>query len=46
MSGNLYSLLARGFSADPTRHAFRPPGSSAVSYGELEILTARAAAGL
>ncbi|MCA6332569.1 MAG: AMP-binding protein, partial [Phenylobacterium sp.] len=46
MSGNLYSLLARGFPADPTRHAFRPPGSSAVSYGELEILTARAAAGL
>ena len=46
MSGNLYSLLASGFPGDRTRHAFRQPGAPAVSYGELEILTARAAAGL
>ena len=46
MSDNLYSLLASGFPADRGRHAFRPPGGPAVSYGELEQLTARVAAAL
>ena len=46
MSDNLYSLLAAGFPADRGRHAFRPPGGPAVSYGELEQLTARVAAAL
>lgn len=46
MSDNLYSLLASRFPADRARHAFRPPGGAAVSYGELEHLTARAAAAL
>lgn len=46
MSDNLYSLLASGFPADRGRHAFRPPGGPAVSYGELEQLTAPVAAAL
>jgi malonyl-CoA/methylmalonyl-CoA synthetase len=46
MSDNLYDLLASRFPADRTRHAFRPPGAPAVSYGEFEGLTARAAAAL
>ena len=46
MSDNLYSLLAAGFPADRARHAFRPPVGPAVSYGELEQLTARVAAAL
>ena len=46
MSDNLYSLLAAGFPADRGLHAFRPPGGPAVSYGELEQLTARVAAAL
>ena len=46
MSDNLYSLLAAGFPADRGRHAFRPPGGPAVSYAELEHLTAQAATAL